>query len=171
MGMPERSLWNVKIVELSKEDGPFPTLKYRYETVEYYDVSICRQAQSWKIELALKPLHTALVKHDESRLFREYVEEPQVFAAEMDGDRVGWLELGYHPWTNRMRVWQFVVNNGFRRKGIGALLKRKAVAVSKAKGARMLILETQTCNVPAINFYLKCGFRRARRLRCHALFE
>jgi len=71
---------------------------------------------------------------------------------------VGWLELGYHKWNNRMRVCQFLVNKEFRRKGIGTLLMQKAVGVSKRRGARMLILETQTCNVPAINFYLKFGF-------------
>jgi ribosomal protein S18 acetylase RimI-like enzyme len=57
-----------------------------------------------------------------------------------------------------MRVYQFLVNKEFRRKGIGTLLMQKAVEASKTRGARMLILETQTCNVPAISFYLKSGF-------------
>jgi ribosomal protein S18 acetylase RimI-like enzyme len=34
-----------------------------------------------------------------------------------------------------------------------------AVKVAKERGARMLVLETQSCNVPAINFYLKFGFK------------
>jgi ribosomal protein S18 acetylase RimI-like enzyme len=33
-----------------------------------------------------------------------------------------------------------------------------AVKVAKEKGARMLVLETQSCNVAAIAFYLKQGF-------------
>jgi len=33
-----------------------------------------------------------------------------------------------------------------------------AAKISKKRGARMLVVETQSCNVPAINFYLKHGF-------------
>jgi ribosomal protein S18 acetylase RimI-like enzyme len=57
-----------------------------------------------------------------------------------------------------MRVWEFLVKEEFRRMGIGSLLMNFAVKVAKEKGARMLVLETQSCNVPAITFYLKQGF-------------
>jgi ribosomal protein S18 acetylase RimI-like enzyme len=50
------------------------------------------------------------------------------------------------------------VEEEFRRRGIGTLLLKHAVKISKEKGARMLVLETQTCDVPAINFYVKFGF-------------
>ena len=33
-----------------------------------------------------------------------------------------------------------------------------AVDVAKDTGVRMLVLETQSCNLPAIDFYLKHGF-------------
>jgi len=33
-----------------------------------------------------------------------------------------------------------------------------SLGIAKEKRARMLVLETQTCNVPAINFCLKQGF-------------
>jgi len=54
-----------------------------------------------------------------------------------------------------MRIWELLVKEGFRRKGIGALLVDYAVKLSKKRGVRMLVVETQSCNVPAINFYLK----------------
>ena len=57
-----------------------------------------------------------------------------------------------------MRVWEFLVREGFRRKGIGTLLMNYAVRLTKEKRARMLVLETQSCDVPAIDFYLKFGF-------------
>lgn len=57
-----------------------------------------------------------------------------------------------------MRVWEFMVVEGFRRSSIGTLLMNHAVKVAKERGTRMLVLETQSCNVPAINFYLKYGF-------------
>lgn len=148
----------VRIIELTKKNGPFPKLKYSYETSSYYDLSISQKERSWQIELTLKPLERTLVREAELELFGEHVEEPRVFAAEIGEKRVGWLELGYHIWNNRMRVWQFLVHEDFRRKGIARLLMQKAVEVAKEKGARMLVLETQTCNIPTINFYLKFGF-------------
>lgn len=74
-------------------------------TSSCYDLSICREANSWKIALALKPLEKTLEKKDESEFFREYIGEPRVFVAELDGEQLGWIELGYHKWNNRMRVW------------------------------------------------------------------
>ena len=47
----------------------------------------------------------------------------------------------------------------FRRKGTGTLLVDHAVKLSEKRGARMLVVETQSCNVPAVNFYLKHGFK------------
>lgn len=57
-----------------------------------------------------------------------------------------------------MRVWEFLVEQEFRRRGIGILLMEYAVRIAKEKGARALVLETQSCNVPAICFYLRFGF-------------
>jgi len=54
--------------------------------------------------LTLKPLGKTLEEKHESKLFREYVEEPRVFVAELDGEQVGWIEIGYHKWNDRMRV-------------------------------------------------------------------
>jgi len=148
----------VRIAELTKANASLPKLRYRYVTSSYYDLSIHLERESWRIELTLKPLEKTLEKKFESELFREYVEEPIALTAELDGEQVGWIELGYHRWNNRMRVWEFLVKEEFRRRGIGSLLLKQAVKFAKKKGARMLVLETQTCNVPAIDFYLKHGF-------------
>jgi len=147
----------VKIIELTRNNAP-PKLKYRYVTSNYYDLSICHEAESWRIELTLKPFEKTLNKGHESKLFSEYVKESRVFAAELDGEQIGWIEIGYHKWNKRMRVWQCLVKEEFRRRGIGTLLMKQAIKIAKERRARTLILETQTCNVPSINFYLKHGF-------------
>jgi ribosomal protein S18 acetylase RimI-like enzyme len=51
-----------------------------------------------------------------------------------------------------------VVEEEFRKHGTGTLLMNHAVKIAKEKGARMLVLETQTNNDIAIEFYLKFGF-------------
>jgi len=149
---------SVKIVELRKGDASLPTLKYRYKTSHYYDLWILRESESWKMELTLKPLEKIWEKYSESKLFEEHVEEPRAFVAELDGEQIGWIEVGYQKWNNRMRVWEFLVREEFRRKGVGTLLMNYAVKLTKEKRARMLVLETQSCDIPAIDFYLRFGF-------------
>ena len=57
-----------------------------------------------------------------------------------------------------MRVWEFLVAEDFRKQGIGTLLMNHAILIARQKGARMLVLETQTNNATAIDFYLRFGF-------------
>jgi ribosomal protein S18 acetylase RimI-like enzyme len=156
--MSHDMLEKVKLVELRKDDASLPTLNYRHKIANYYDLKISREYESWKMELALKPLEKTFDKNSESRLFEAHIEEPQVFVSELDGEQVGWIELGYEKWNNRMRVWEFLVKEEFRKEGIGTLLMNHAVKLAKERGARMLVLETQSCNVPAISFYLNFGF-------------
>src|SRR4030042_5419321 len=147
-----------RIIELAKNDAYLRELKSRYFTSGYYDLSVCHSFESWKIDVALKPLENKLEKNYQGRLFEDHVEEPRVFAAMLGDRQIGWIELGYEKGNKRMRGWEFLVEEESRRKQIGLALMNHAVKISKEQGARMLVLETQTNNVPAINFYLKFGF-------------
>jgi ribosomal protein S18 acetylase RimI-like enzyme len=151
--MPEQ----LRIVELTK-DSSLPILEYRHVIDSYYDVRVLHYAKTWTFKLTLKMLDEPMEKKDQSRLFELHIEEPRVFTAETKGEQVGWIELGYQRWNNRMRVWELLVKEGFRGKGVGTLLMNRAVEVARQKGARMLVLETQSWNVKAIDFYTKYGF-------------
>jgi ribosomal protein S18 acetylase RimI-like enzyme len=149
---------NVKIIELSKDQTSSFRLHYKYITSEYYDLIFKHERDSWEIKLMKKTLGEALEKNSDSSLFQSFIEEPRVFAAETNNEQVGWIELGYEKWNNRMRVWEILVKEEFRRQGIGTALMNKAIDIAKEKGTRMLVLETQYCNVNAMSFYLKLGF-------------
>jgi ribosomal protein S18 acetylase RimI-like enzyme len=97
-------------------------------------------------------------KNYSGKLFEDHIAEPRVFTVVLANKQVGWIELGYEKWNNRMRVWEFLVDEQYRRRGIGTLLMNHAVKIAKEKGARMLVLETQTNNANAISFYLNFGF-------------
>lgn len=45
-----------------------------------------------------------------------------------------------------------------RRRGLGRALMDRLLAEARRAGARMAMLETQTCNEKAIAFYHSCGF-------------
>jgi ribosomal protein S18 acetylase RimI-like enzyme len=155
--MPQGLTTKISTIELFK-NGSLPKLVYVYHTNSYYDLSISHKKNHWKIELILKRFEKPIEKRSEGQFFENFIEEPRAFAASFEGEQVGWIELGYHKWNNTMRVWEFLVKEEFRRRGIGKSLMDLGVRVAKEKGARMLVLETQSCDVPAIDFYLKYGF-------------
>ena len=147
-----------KIIELFKGNMSLPKLEYEYTTNQHYKVEISHTKKSWTARLTLAPLPEPVQKRFEGRLFADHVEEPRAFAATYDSKQIGWIELGYQEWNNRMRIWQLLVKKEHRGKGIGTKLMQHAVELSKQRGARMLVLETQSCNVKAIQFYLKHGY-------------
>jgi ribosomal protein S18 acetylase RimI-like enzyme len=146
------------IVELAKKDAYLREIVSRYSSSHYYDVSVFPESGSWRVELTHKAFDCQLDKNYHGKLFEDHIEEPRAFAAVSGDKQVGWIELGYDKWNNRMRVWEFLVEEEFRKRGIGTLLMRHAVRIARDKGARMLVLETQTNNATAIEFYLNFGF-------------
>ncbi len=150
--------YDVIVVELSKSDAYLEEIGSRYSSSHYYDVSVRHESGGWIVELTRKPFEVILKKNYHGRLFEDHIEEPRVFAAVLNKEQVGWIELGYDKWNNRMRVWEFLVKEEYRGRGIGKSLMDQAVRTAKEKGARMLVLETQTNNSDAIGFYLSFGF-------------
>ncbi len=149
---------DVSIVELRKDDPYLRELRSKYLTSGYFDLAVSRGCECWRVELTLRPLEKTIEKNYQGKLFEDHIEEPRVFAAMLNNRQVGWIELSYHKWNNTMRVWELLVEEEFRGKGLGTALMKHAVKVAKERRARVLVLETQTCNVPAISFYLKFGF-------------
>jgi ribosomal protein S18 acetylase RimI-like enzyme len=149
---------DVTIVELAKTDAYLIEISSKYSSTHYYDVSVFRSIESWRIELIRKPFEIRQEKNYRGRFFEDHISEPRVFAAMLGKMQVGWIELGYDAWNNRMRVWEFLVQEEFRKQGIGTLLMNHGVKVAKERGARMLVLETQTNNANAIDFYMNFGF-------------
>jgi hypothetical protein len=56
-------------------------------------------------QVSSEALPEPIEKWFEGRLFQDFVDEPRVFAAELEGKQVGWIELGFQEWNNRMRIW------------------------------------------------------------------
>jgi len=148
----------IALIELEKKDTYLREIGSKYSTSHYYDVSVCRESESWRIELTRKAFDEGLDRNYHARLFEGHIEAPRVFAVVLGNKQVGWIELGYDRWNNRMRVWELLVEEEFRKRGIGTLLMNHAVETAKARGVRMLVLGTQTNNATAISFYLNFGF-------------
>jgi len=159
MIMDSRLDEDLTIVELLRTDKRLPVLNDKYTTESYYDLSIKRRTNAWTIQLRLKQFEKPLEKTYTGTFYEPHIEEPRVFVAMLKNEQAGWIELGYDKWNNRMRIWELLVKKGCRTKGIGTRLIKHAIDAAKQKGARMLVLETQSNNSLAISFYLRRGFR------------
>ena len=91
--------------------------------------------------------------------FGEWLEAPAAFGA-FDSDRlVGFAEGSIESWNNRFRISNICIfDSAARGKGTGRRLMEAIEREAAASGARMIVLETQSCNEAAIAFYRKNGF-------------
>ena len=133
-------------------------LVFRYETAFYYDPVLTETPEGWRLTLERKPFPAPVTKQFTDALLSPWLEEPQVFAARLEGRDLGYLELSHETWNNRMRISNLWVAEDRRRQGMGAALMARAEAEARWAGARALVLETQSCNHPAIRFYRRQGF-------------
>lgn len=86
-------------------------------------------------------------------------EKCRFFVAEEDGEIVGFSRVHIYRWNKSAYVINLLVDSGYRRRGIGSLLLKTAEEFARKNGARVLMFDTAIDNIPALNLYLKNGFR------------
>jgi streptothricin acetyltransferase len=78
---------------------------------------------------------------------------------ERDGRLAGILDVIPQEWNNTAWIWNIMLDESIRGRGIGRELFQRAVTWARRQGYRALGLETQTNNVPACKFYAAVGCR------------
>lgn len=146
------------IIRLDPEKYRGHSISFAYDTQAYYDVSIAQTENGFQVELARKPLAHAQHKRFVDTLFEAWLESPEGYGIIAQGKLIAAIILSHETWNNRLRVADIWVDSAYRRQGLGKKLMDKAKAVAMDKRCRGLILETQSCNVPAIDFYRSQGF-------------
>lgn len=128
----------------------------RYTTDRVYAV----KTSPWGFSLEL----TVLPQPEEHRfsdtLFSSWLEDPLAFGLREDGVLLGIVEGSMESWHQLFRISNIFVQPEHRGKGLGSILLKKMIAYARdLPWCRGVILETQTCNYPAICLYRKHGFR------------
>ena len=76
-----------------------------------------------------------------------------------EGDRlVGVAIAGPRKWNNTLWVDTIQVDANYRNRGIGSQLCRRIESIARCNGFRIIGLEAQNTNAPAVAFYTKMGF-------------
>lgn len=98
------------------------------------------------------------LSQEEWARYREVMQEGSSLGAYDGGKLVGVALAERREWNRSLWVWEIGVAATHRRRGIGSALIRELTRRARASGLRVLVCETQTTNVPAIDFYRRNGF-------------
>lgn len=94
----------------------------------------------------------------EAEIFEPYKPGLECYTAEYNGNEAGIISFNLQEWNNTLRIWDLYINDDMKRKGIGTSLINFVKERAEEMKARAIILETQTSNYNAIQFYLRNGF-------------
>lgn len=127
-----------------------------YTTGGYYHIS--PEPEGFRLEY--HRFDAPVQKSLDDVFLNQWLEAPVAFGA-FEGDRLlGFAEGSLEGWNNRFRISNICVWDADRRhSGIGSALMERILQEAARCGARMAVLETQSCNENAIAFYRKWGFR------------
>ena len=149
-----------KIIRLEQakwQDYPLP---FQYTSHNYYNVEISQQGDNFAVSFVKKPFDVPFEKtpDENDKLFQFWWDDVQAWGIEEGKNLAAAIETCVEVWNNRLRVTELWVDSKYRRMGIATALMDAAVWRAKQEGRRAVVLETQSHNEGAINFYLNYGF-------------
>ncbi|MGG7057822.1 GNAT family N-acetyltransferase [Clostridium tertium] len=150
----------MEIISIDKNKYKGYKFTAKYVTDKYYDV-ICSESG---FNLELKMFENSKTKKQfKDELFSEWLEDPIVFGIIENDILVAFIEGSTEEWHKLFRISNIFVSENFRRRGMADRLIEKMIEYAKIlNNCRGIILETQTCNYPAIQLYKKHGFKLSR---------
>ena len=156
-----------EIIPLLKEEWKGVPILMRYTTEEYYDLETTTGSNGFQVQMVKKKFdipvtHTPEEYDFPDGLYQDHWEKAEAFGivTEREGKKelLACIEICPEEWSNRLMVTELWVADELHRQGIGTRLMNVAKEQAKKQGRRAIILETQSCNVRAIAFYLSQGF-------------
>jgi ribosomal protein S18 acetylase RimI-like enzyme len=140
------------------------TIGGSYTSTSRYVVHKAESPEQVVVTMDLTPFETPYIKRWDSPDEEEQGRYQKFLAAgysmgAYDGDHlVGYALSEPRRWNRTLWVWEFHVDEAYRRKGIGRQLMEAITENARQSGFRCVGLETQSTNVPAISFYRAVGF-------------
>lgn len=137
--------------------------RYGYTSYGKYIVEKSESIEKTTISLSLVSLERPYEKDwphsvDEIEQYNEMVPLGFSFGA-YDGEKLLGVAIAEpRDWNNTLWLWHLYTSDKHRKQGVGKALIDMVCQEAKQKGYRVVGLEAQSTNVPAITFYRKVGF-------------
>lgn len=152
-----------EIIHLPKEKWKGTTIPIGYKTEQYYDVAVNKTEKGFIIEIEKKDFmepvtHTPEEYDFPDKLYQDHWENAYAWGVQDHRELVAAMETDQELWSNRLRITELWVAEKYQKQGIGHALIEVAKEQARRERRRAIILETQSCNVNAIDFYQHEGF-------------
>jgi ribosomal protein S18 acetylase RimI-like enzyme len=144
---------------LSLEQSRGMKFEIFYETNGYYGVQRIGEDGVFGFYLRLQSFEHPVTKSFTIELAPVYYEGVADYILSEGGQMIALLEYYHEGWNNRLRITELWVHEDYRRQGIALQLLNFAKKHAMTTTCREIVLETQSCNLPAIACYLKFGFQ------------
>ena len=160
----ERKMMKNHIIhKLRKDIWKGTLLPIEYTSKEYYDVNMQRTDDGFQISIQKKKftkpfIHSLEDCEYQDKLYEDWWEDAEAFGITEDNKLLAAIEICPESWTNRLIITELFVDEKLRRQGYGKKLLDIAKKITVEKNYRTLILETQSSNINAVDFYLHEGF-------------
>lgn len=152
-----------EIIHLPKEKWKDTIIPIAYKTDTYYDVVLNKTDRGHIIEIekknfAVPVTHTAEEYDFPDKLYEDHWENALAWGVLVNDELIAAIETDQELWSNRLRITELWVSPKYQKQGIGHALMEVAKQQAISERRRAIILETQSCNVNAIDFYQHEGF-------------
>ena len=136
-----------------------------YTSPEKYVVQRTEAPDGEEILISLRrvALDKPYIKHfpPETYMFSTYdacIRAGSCLGAYDDDRLVGIAIAGAQTWNQTLWIWEFGVLETHQRQGIGLRMMDELAHRARSAGLRIMLVETQNTNGPAIRFYRRAGF-------------
>ena len=132
-----------------------------YSTDKIYSVSSIEFGGSFEFNLKEKAFPYTKVWEtgaEDLKELNDIIEKGNSFGAFVNDELAGWIIGEHRTWNNSFYIENILIDEKHRRQGIGIMLIKSAIKEARRLNCRMIELETQNTNYPAIQFYRRMGF-------------
>jgi ribosomal protein S18 acetylase RimI-like enzyme len=150
-----RLLRHLRREDLQVTDGYMSTAKYRVRKAEIAR-AVCFTLDRQELSEPFENRWT--VSEEDFRRYGDVVGQGMSFAAYDGESTVGVAIADTADWNRSLWIREFGIAKPYRRQGLGRRLMERVAQHASKEGFRVLVCETQTTNVPAIDFYRSVGF-------------
>lgn len=152
-----------KIQKLEKEKWKGTILNISYTSEEYYDLSVNKTGNGFSIPIEKKKFDKPFIHRVEDneypdRLYEDWWEDAEAYGIVENDILLAAVEVCPEEWSNRLLITELFVDESIRRQGYGKMLLDYVKDIAMERKYRVVMLETQTSNVNAVDFYLHEGF-------------
>ena len=130
----------------------------------YYDIAVKRTDDGFAVPIEKKKFdqpyfHDPNAYEYPDRLYEDWWPGAESYGVIINGELKAAVEIAPEEWSKRFWMTELFVDEELRGQGVGRALIDLAKQITKEKNYRALLLEAQSGNVNAIEFYLHMGFQ------------